>query len=326
MNARIRFASLAAGAGLGSYGAELSGAQCVSTVEIDDARRKCLAFHYPTARHLADLRTVCGRDLCDPNLLFVSTPCPSFSVGNRMAEGLNDDRGALLFEAIRLVDEVRPEVVLIENVPAMLYSTRVKDVETCLNLIEGLGYHLIFRETLSSQNWLAQSRKRLFLVYVRKDRPVNRVAFRVPSSVVNLSSVPQNWLGDVVKPETLSNLRNRINRHGKPGFEHLADSFIGVGKVPDSWRSKPIFHCNHSNSSFGIGHMVTLTKTGRAIVRWDGQVHKLSVTAHEELMGLPAGFTACIGSDAQRRHACGDGIVVPVAQAVFDWIGKVLSA
>jgi|GEM_PF-5650974 len=326
MKTPIRFAALAAGAGLGSYGAELAGAQCVATVEIDDARRKCLAVYHPKARHLADLRLVQGRDLDAPNLLMISTPCPSFSVGNRKASGLNDSRGALLFEAIRLVDSVRPEAIVLENVPAMLFAPRALDVLSSLNLIEFIGYRLILRETLDAQRWVAQSRKRLFFVYVRRDVLTCRTPFCMPTKSARLESVSPNWLGDVLSPKTLAALRDRINRHGKPGFEHLADAFIGDAPEPAEWAGKPIFHCNHSNSSFGVGHMVTLTKTGRAIVRWNGRVHKLSVCAWEELMGLPSGFTAPVGSDAQRRQACGDGIVAPVATAVIGWLGKVLAS
>jgi hypothetical protein len=71
--------------------------------------------------------------------------------------------------------------------------------------------------------------------------------------------------------------------------------------------------------------MVTLTKTGRALVRFNSKVYQLTVEAWEELMGLTPGFTAPIGSHAQRREACGDGIVVPVARAVGNWINEVLA-
>lgn len=325
MKTSFTFAAIAAGAGLGSRGFELAGGKCLSVVEIDAARKRCNSFHRPSASQFSDLRVVTGRQIGDVDALFLTTPCPSFSAGNRSAIGLSDDRGALLFHGMRLVEEIRPKAVVLENVPAMLHSLHENDVAACLELPQSLGYSLVFQETLDARYFgVPQSRKRLFFIWTRSDVHSRPLQLPACQDIACLKSVPESWLGPELSRSALELLKERINRHGKPGFAHLADAFIGQGAEPDEWQGKPIFHCNHSNSAFGVAYMVTLTKTGRALVRWKGKVHTLSVEAWEELMGLPPGYTAPIGSHAQRRQACGDGIVVPVATAVGQLIADLL--
>lgn len=327
MSRPFTFASLAAGAGLGSYGFSLAGGTCVATVEKDAGRRRCLGHHYPNAKHLVDLRTVKGRMIGEVDVMFITTPCPSFSAGNRKAAGLNDQRGNLLFEAFRIADEARPNVIVLENVPALLHSNHEIDVQAGLDLPEMMGYKLVFQEQLDARRFgVPQSRKRLFFVWVRGDIGIGTLQPLSMGPLVTVNSIPERWLGPEVAYGALLALRDRINRHGKPGFAHLADAFIGDAEEPEKWRGFPIFHCNHSNSAFGVGCMVTLTKSGRAMVRWNGRVHKLSVEAWEELMGLPAGFTEPIGSHAQRREACGDGVVTHVAESVGNWINELLAS
>lgn len=325
MNTAFTFASLAAGAGVGSFGFSRSGATCLATVEINENRRKCLQHHYPDANHLVDLRQVSGKEIGQIDVLFVSTPCPSFSAGNRNAAGLDDDRGNLLFEAFRLADEVRPKAIVMENVPALLFENHSKDVSDCLVLPETMGYRLVLRENLDARRFgVPQSRRRLFFVWLRSDIQPSGYPLCIPSAYEKIEELHESWLGSIVQDDSLLRLRDRIDRHGKPGFEDLSSAFIGECEEPDEWKDKPIFHCNHSNSAFGIGYMLTLTKTGRPMVRWQGNVHHLSVTAWEELMGLPSGFTSPIGSNHQRKQACGDGIAVPVAEAVGKWVGHIL--
>ena len=98
------------------------------------------------------------------DLLVGGSPCQSFSsVGKR--KGLEDDRGNLVFEFIRIVKESSPNIFIFENVKGLL---TVDKGETFKNIIlpkfKKLGYTL-FYETLNSKDFgIPQHRERLFVI------------------------------------------------------------------------------------------------------------------------------------------------------------------
>lgn len=98
------------------------------------------------------------------DLLVGGSPCQSFSsVGKR--KGLADDRGNLVFEFMRVVDESKPKIFIFENVKGLL---TVDKGETFKNVIlpsfESLGYS-IFYKTLNAKDFgIPQHRERLFVI------------------------------------------------------------------------------------------------------------------------------------------------------------------
>ena len=98
------------------------------------------------------------------DILVGGSPCQSFSsVGKR--KGLEDDRGNLVFEFIRLVKETKPKIFIFENVKGLL---TVNNGETFKNILlpkfKKIGY-TIFHQTLNSKDYgIPQHRERLFVV------------------------------------------------------------------------------------------------------------------------------------------------------------------
>jgi DNA (cytosine-5)-methyltransferase 1 len=104
------------------------------------------------------------------DLLVGGSPCQSFSsVGKR--KGLEDDRGNLVFEFIRIVKESSPNIFIFENVKGLL---TVNKGETFKNYIlpkfKELGYS-IFYKTLNSKDFgIPQHRERLFIIGFKDER------------------------------------------------------------------------------------------------------------------------------------------------------------
>lgn len=84
-------------------------------------------------------------------------PCQTFSSYNQKAKN-SDDRWWLLLEFSRLVKEVNPDIVTMENVPGLAHQ----DVfQQFVNSIKALGYYTSFQIVDCSEYGLAQTRKRL---------------------------------------------------------------------------------------------------------------------------------------------------------------------
>ncbi|KAF6252656.1 S-adenosyl-L-methionine-dependent methyltransferase [Scenedesmus sp. NREL 46B-D3] len=68
------------------------------------------------------LRTQYKIEPASIDLLLASFPCQSHSLANRNRKQMNDERGGLFFEAIRLLKDIRPKLAFFENVRGILGS------------------------------------------------------------------------------------------------------------------------------------------------------------------------------------------------------------
>lgn len=91
--------------------------------EIDAFPSAVLAHYYPNIENKGDFTRIHDdRDAGPIDVLVGGTPCQSFSVAG-LREGLDDPRGNLALEFLRLADALRPRWIVWENVPGVLSST-----------------------------------------------------------------------------------------------------------------------------------------------------------------------------------------------------------
>jgi len=115
----VNVGSLFAGIGGFDLGFERAGMRVSWQVEQDPYCRAVLARHFPDAARFEDVREVGARNLCPVDLLCGGFPCQDLSPAGRGA-GLDGARSGLWSEFARIVRELRPRYVVVENVPALL--------------------------------------------------------------------------------------------------------------------------------------------------------------------------------------------------------------
>ena len=126
---------LFSGIGGFSLGLERAGFTTNYFCEIDPYCRGVLARHWPHVPCFEDVRTVRGADITPVDLLCGGFPCQDISLAGKGA-GLSGERSGLWFEYARLIDEIRPRYVLIENVSAL----RHRGLGDVLREIASFGY------------------------------------------------------------------------------------------------------------------------------------------------------------------------------------------
>jgi DNA (cytosine-5)-methyltransferase 1 len=97
------------------------------------------------------------------DILVGGTPCQSFSIAG-LRGGLDDDRGNLALEYLRLADRTRPRWLVWENVPGVLSSNGGRDFGAILGGMAELGYGFAYRVLDAQFFGLAQRRRRVFVV------------------------------------------------------------------------------------------------------------------------------------------------------------------
>jgi len=150
--------------GVGGFDQGFRGFDHLWLCENEPTCKDVLAFRYPNVRLYDDVRTVNWEHVERPDIIFGGFPCQDLSVAGRRA-GLDGERSGLFFEFIRVIDALRPALVVIENVPGLLSSDRGRDMAIVLGSLRDSGARDIAWRVLDAQ-WfgVAQRRRRLFLV------------------------------------------------------------------------------------------------------------------------------------------------------------------
>jgi len=131
--------------------------------EIEQFPREVLAHHYPEVPCHGDFTTIGEDDYGSVGLLVGGTPCQSFSIAG-LRGGMDDERGNLALEFIRLAQRKRPQWVVWENVPGVLSSNGGRDFGSFLGALAEIGYGFAYR-ICDAQYWgVAQRRRRVFVV------------------------------------------------------------------------------------------------------------------------------------------------------------------
>jgi DNA (cytosine-5)-methyltransferase 1 len=131
--------------------------------EIEKFPREVLAHHYPDVPLHGDFTTISENQYGSIDLLVGGTPCQSFSVAG-LRKGLDDERGNLSLEFIKLAQRERPRWVVWENVPGVLSSNGGKDFGSFLGALGEIGYGFSYRVLDAQYFGVAQRRRRVFVV------------------------------------------------------------------------------------------------------------------------------------------------------------------
>ena len=178
------FGSVCSGIEAASVAWEPLGWQAAWLSEIEKFSCAVLENQYPFTPNLGDMTKLYENKIFQEtriDLLVGGTPCQSFSVAG-LRKGLDDPRGNLALEFLRLINIKRPKWFVWENVPGVLSSNRGKDFGSFLGAIHELGYGFAYRILDAQYFGVPQRRRRVFVVgYIGDWCPPSAVLFESES-------------------------------------------------------------------------------------------------------------------------------------------------
>lgn len=186
--------SLFAGCGGLDLGFEQAGFNVVWANEFDKVIHDTYRLNHPYTELCGDdIRTVKSEDIPDCDGIIGGPPCQSWSVGGR-GLGIEDERGKLFFDYIRVVKDKKPKFFLIENVAGILRNEHLPAFNMFLNMLSEPGYDIQYALLNAADFSVPQDRFRVFIVGIRKDL---HLKFVFPT-VTNGSAVTlRDAIGDI---------------------------------------------------------------------------------------------------------------------------------
>lgn len=227
----FRVLSLFAGIGGFDLGLERTGGfRTVAFCEIDKEAQAVLNKHWPGVPTYDDVSLLsAGRlaeDGVEPTCIVGGFPCQDISLAGR-GSGLAGERSGLWREYARLIGEIRPKLVIVENVSALLG----RGMGTVLGDLASLGYDAEWHCIPASYAGARQLRDRVWIVAYPQ---CNGIQGRAPFTEGWCQKSREEQLAGLVQPcawPTVSSARNCGTGHGIPRGVHR-NKQLGNAVVP----------------------------------------------------------------------------------------------
>lgn len=169
MNKNNRIISLFSGAGGLDKGFENAGFDVIWANEYDKPIWKTFRYNFPnTFLDTRNIRIIPLNDIPDCIGIIGGPPCQSWSEAGSL-RGIEDERGQLFYEFIKILKDKQPLFFLAENVSGMLAQRHNDALANIKKLFKSAGYNLSFRLINALNYNVPQDRKRVIFVGYRND-------------------------------------------------------------------------------------------------------------------------------------------------------------
>ena len=347
----MRHASFFSGVGGLDLGFERAGIETVSVSEVDPYASAVLAERFPAARNLGDITEVKAHDVPEAQVWSGGFPCQDLSIAGKRA-GFDGSRSVLAFTFLNLVEQRRPDWLVLENVPGIFTSNAGADFGRLLHEVERLGYGVAWRVLDARHFGIPQRRRRVFIVASRESDCAAQVLFECEGGCGHLESSDSTQPSTPVGAASGTGDGAGWGRGWATGAKADADGVRasdGVARRLDDRESMGSLTGGGSNSPqseriFSVEGTAPTLDTGRAVPHvfrksarvnspespetWkdDGIANTLNNfdvgdvrTTHAIVGGTAADDDGLpVKLDGHRYRCCGNGVVAPVAE----WIGR----
>lgn len=303
---------ICAGAGGQALGLERANFDSQALVEIDSRCCETLRYNRPQWNVIEqDVKDFDGTAYKGIELLAGGVPCPPFSKAGKQL-GKDDERD-LFPEALRLVDEIRPNAVMFENVRGFLDAVFEDYRLTLKRKLQRLGYVVDWRLLNASDYGVSQLRPRVVIVAIKKQLASNfhwcKPNDRNPPTVGELlfdQMKVNGWLGadnwakqaDDIAPTIVGGSK----KHGGPD--------LGPTRAKKAW------------ASLGVNGMTIANEPPEK--EYVG-MPRLTVEMVARIQGFPDDWRF-LGKKTPAYRQVGNAFPPPVAHAVAAQIEQCLSA
>ena len=334
-----------AGGGGSSTGYRLAGGKILCINEFVEEARNTYRENYPDTPILPDdIKELTGQDLLDAagikagevDILDGSPPCSAFSMAGAVVQGGGHTKGFgktkkysdgkkveniedLFFEFLRVAEDIKPKVIVAENVAGLMMGEAKQYYYKITNAFEKIGYDVSSMVLDSSHYGVPQTRKRVIFIAVRED-----VTEAVGLTFMNIAGIfPDKFSEAITCGDAFSDLK-----YDEEEIKMLTEKFSKgshfetaskMPKDPDKVLTGCDYHPkgHHFNMKRISRHKPapTITASGGCI-HWS-EMRKLTLNESQRAMSLPDDFKLT-GKWEQRSERMGRMVPPLMMKAIAD--------
>lgn len=225
----MKLISLFSGAGGLDLGFEKAGFNIAMANEFDKGIWETYEKNHTAPLIKGDIRNIQESDFPDKvDGIIGGPPCQSWSEAGSL-RGINDSRGQLFFDYIRILKEKQPKFFLAENVSGMLANRHSDAVKNIIAQFEQCGYDVSVTLVNAADYGVPQDRKRVFYIGFRKDLNVD---FHFPKPTTPNKSqklTMRDAIGDLADSAVPALPHNKTNGKLKiPNHEYFTGAYSTI--------------------------------------------------------------------------------------------------
>jgi len=287
----------------------------------------------------------------DIDIIIGGPPCQGFSpAGKRL---FDDPRNALLGVFVKVVQQLKPKAILLENVPSLFAGGHGKYGEELLESLDRAGYTPAAKVLHAEKFGVPQMRRRVFVIGFRKDLGILSPSFpEYPMISVNveqaIGDLPSLKAGEGRDPSHYATMPQSEYQKARRArsvllFNHIApnhskDLVKKISIIPEGGGNRHLppkkrFSNNYFSQAYARLHRdkFAYTITGSFLNPGSGRfihyrdVRALTIREAARLQSFDDSFVFHGTMSAQERHI-GNAVPPTLAKALAEHLGKVLKS
>ncbi|WP_062572070.1 DNA cytosine methyltransferase [Peptoniphilus sp. DNF00840] len=245
----MKLISLFSGAGGLDLGFQKAGFEIVAANEFDKTIWETYEKNHKSKLIKGDICEIPSDMFPNCDGIIGGPPCQSWSEAGAL-KGIDDPRGQLFYEYIRILKDKKPKFFLAENVKGMMAKRHTDAVENIVYQFEDAGYDVFIHLLNASDYGVPQDRKRVFYVGFRKDLKID---FSVP---------PEKYKNKITLKDSIYDLKDNA--------------------IPALEKNKTNGNnCNFLNHEYFIGTFSPMFMSRNRVRGWDDQAFTVQASGRQ---------------------------------------------
>lgn len=327
----MKVISLFAGAGGLDLGFEKAGFEIVAANEFDKTIWDTYEYNHSAPLIKGDIREIPSSAFPECDGIIGGPPCQSWSEAGAL-RGIEDARGQLFYDYIRILRDKKPKFFLAENVSGMLAGRHSEAVKNIIKLFKECGYDVSMTLVNAKDYGVAQERKRVFFIGFRDDLNI-QFTFPKGSTEDNDKKITlRDIIWDLQESAVPAAQQNRHNEEAVNNNEYFTGEFSPIFMSRNRVKSwdEQAFTVQASGRQCQLHPQAPkMVKVGLNDCRFvEGQeslYRRMTIREIARIQGFPDSFKFIYTSTNDAYKMIGNAVPVNLAYEIALEIKKVLS-
>lgn len=312
----IKYIDLFAGIGGFRMSFDKCGCQCVFSSEFNDACQKVYEINYGD-KPQGDITKIDEKSIPDFDILCAGFPCQPFSICGKK-QGFNDTRGTLFFDVCRIIQEKKPQVVVLENVKHLINHDNKRTFKVIISTLEELGYTINYKVLDSTKFGVAQCRERIIIVGSKNGKKFDFKDMQESPKITIRDILDKNGDFEYLDKSEYTLLDSKYVHQQKTGLIFVGYRNKSIWTKGVRPNTEHLSRCHRQpNRIYSIdGTHPTIPSQETSGRFWiyipeKDIVRKLTIYECYKLMGFPENFKIDLNKGNAYKQ-CGNSVVVPM--------------